>query len=65
MIIFDFAFYLTLAVVVTGAITLLDAVFWAKKRRQADKKQPILIEYARSFFPVLLQFTTYQRVFYV
>jgi len=49
----DFAFYLTLAVLVTGVIALLDICFWAKKRRQAGRKQPIIIEYARAFFPVL------------
>lgn len=54
MIIFDFTFYLTLAVIVTGAIALLDILFWAKKRRAANKKEPIVIEYARAFFPVLL-----------
>lgn len=54
MVIFDFAFYLTLAVVVTGIIFLLDVIFWARKRKVANKKEPIVIEYARAFFPVLL-----------
>ncbi len=54
MIILDFTFYLTLAVVVTGIIALLDMLFWAKKRRQQGQKEPLLVEYARSFFPVLL-----------
>jgi signal peptidase I len=54
MIIFDFTFYLTLAVIITGVIALLDILFWAKKRRADNRKQPIIIEYARSFFPVLL-----------
>ncbi len=54
MIIIDFTFYLTLAVVITGIISLLDILFWAKKRRQNNEKQPVIIEYARSFFPVLL-----------
>ena len=52
--ILDFTFYLTLAVVVTGLIALVDVLFWAKKRRLSGKKMPVLIEYARSFFPVLL-----------
>ena len=38
MIIFDFTFYLTLAVVVTGVIALLDMLFWAKKRRAQGQK---------------------------
>ena len=54
MIIYDFTFYLTLIVIISGIISLLDVLFWAKKRRLKDKKQPLIIEYARSFFPVLL-----------
>lgn len=54
MIIVDFTFYLTLAVIVTGIIALLDILFWAKKRSATDQKQPVIIEYARAFFPVLL-----------
>ena len=54
MIIIDFTFYLTLAVVVTGVIALLDILFLAKKRHAANQKQPMIIEYARAFFPVLL-----------
>lgn len=53
MIHYDFAFYLTAAVALTGALTLLDKFYWGKKR-QADEQQHIIIEYARSFFPVLL-----------
>lgn len=52
--ILDFTFYLTLAVVITGLVALVDIIFWAKKRRLSGKKPPVLIEYARSFFPVLL-----------
>ncbi len=54
MVIIDFTFYLTLAVIVTGLIALLDSLFWTKKRRQSGKKPSILVEYARAFFPVLL-----------
>jgi signal peptidase I len=54
MLIMDFAFYLTAAVVITGVISLIDVLFWARKRRREGRKQPVLIEYARSFFPVLL-----------
>jgi signal peptidase I len=54
MIIIDFTFYLTLAVVVTGVIALLDVLFWAKKRDREGEKQSRTIEYARAFFPVLL-----------
>ena len=50
---FDVPFVLTSLVLLTGFIALLDILFFAKKR-SADKKQPIIIEYSRSFFPVLL-----------
>lgn len=52
--IIDFTFYLTLAVVITGVIALVDMIFWARKRRLTNTKPPVVIEYARSFFPVLL-----------
>jgi signal peptidase I len=55
---FNFELILFYAVLITGAIALLDVVFFAKHRKQVfspgDKKMPLIIEYARSFFPVLL-----------
>lgn len=51
---YDFMFFLTLIVVITGIISLIDVLFFQKKREASQKKQPIVIEYARSFFPVLL-----------
>ena len=64
---FDFPTLLVLACVVTGLIWLIDALFFAGKRRQRlaaeapegevpDKHagEPMLVEYARSFFPVIL-----------
>src|SRR3989304_8281118 len=50
---FDVPFVLTSLVLLTGFIALLDILFFAKKR-PVDKKQSIIIEYSRSFFPVLL-----------
>ncbi len=52
MFVIDFAFYLTLAVVITGLISLLDQLFWKKKR--GAQKPNWLIEYSRSLFPVLI-----------
>lgn len=55
MMIFDFAFYLTLAVVITGLVTLVDKFYFSKKRLLKGKKKPhVLIEYMRTFFPLLL-----------
>jgi signal peptidase I len=66
----DFATILTLAVLLTGVIWGIDAVMFAPRRRQhvielqargADEARikrtahgPVLVEYARTFFPVLL-----------
>lgn len=50
---FDLPFILTSLVLISGVIALVDILFLAKKRA-AHKKQPLIIEYARSFFPVLL-----------
>jgi signal peptidase I len=57
---FDFAALLVGLTALTGTIWLLDHLFFAKGRaeRQAatgnEKKEPLLVEYARSFFPVIL-----------
>ncbi len=49
----NFALILFVALVVTGGIWLLD-VLVLKKQRGADEKEPLLVEYSRSFFPVIL-----------
>jgi signal peptidase I len=42
-------------VIITGLISLADILFFAKKRKKTkQKKAPIIVEYSRSFFPVLL-----------
>ena len=66
--IYDFSFYLLVAVSITGFIWLLDAVLFASKRKvvqsssqthqgvkvNGEGKEPVIVEYAKSFFPVLL-----------
>ena len=49
----NFALILFVALVVTGAIWLLDVLF-LKRGRDRDAKEPMLVEYAKSFFPVIL-----------
>lgn len=49
----NFALILFVALVVTGAIWLLDALL-LKRHRGPEAKEPMLVEYARSFFPVIL-----------
>lgn len=65
---FDFAFALFAGTLLTGLIWLFDVIFLAPKRKKnpfeyssdgmpgASKgyKEPVLVEYARAFFPVLL-----------
>lgn len=66
----DFATMMVLAVVVTGVIWGLDSLLWKPKRDEAARaareqggndeaiaditREPMLVEYARSFFPVIL-----------
>ena len=41
--------------VISGVVALLDTIFWAPKRKVAkQKKLPLITDYARSFFPILL-----------
>jgi signal peptidase I len=56
---FDFPTFLVIACAVTGIIWLIDVWFFAKRRRERARyagavKEPILVEYSRSFFPVIL-----------
>lgn len=52
----NFPMVLVLATFITGLIWLLDAIFFAPKRRAAGRgdQVPILVEYMQSFFPVFL-----------
>ena len=54
----NFPLILVVATFLSGIIWLVDAVAFAPRRRGAalegEESQPILVEYARSFFPVLL-----------
>jgi signal peptidase I len=49
----DFAAVLLIAAVVTGLIWLYDAKF-ARKRRMADMAEPVVVDMARAFFPVIV-----------
>jgi signal peptidase I len=55
---FDFATILLIAAVVTGLIWGLDAWLWAPKRRAATEperqREPVIVDYARSFFPLIV-----------
>lgn len=49
----NFALILFIALVISGSIWLLDHLLFAK-HRAAEAKLPMLVDYARSFFPVIL-----------
>jgi signal peptidase I len=52
---FDFAAFLVLATLISGLIWAVDALVFARKRKRDNiDKEPVLVEYARSFFPVFL-----------
>ena len=57
MIHFDFEFILVAAVIVSAIIWLIDSLLFAKKRTAEASprpaQDPLLVEYAKSFFPVL------------
>lgn len=51
----DFELILVIATAVSGALWLLDKLVLAPARQRAKKsKEPLAVEYARAFFPVLL-----------
>ncbi len=67
--ILDFSFYLFIGVVFTGLVWLIDKLFFEAKRNQVIQnssqvhqgveisrkgKEPVIVEYSKSFFPVLL-----------
>jgi signal peptidase I len=49
----DFAAVLLLAAVITGLLWLFDAK-WARKRRTAGEPEPVVVDMARAFFPVIV-----------
>lgn len=53
--VFDFAFVLVLLGLVTGLVWGLDRWLWAPRRAaRGIGKEPMLVDYSRSFFPVIL-----------
>lgn len=48
-----FALFMIVILVITGGIWLLD-IWVLRKRRAAGQSEPLIVEYAKSFFPVIL-----------
>ena len=57
MIDFDFEFILVIATAFSGLVWLIDVIFFANARKKESLSksahEPILLEYSKSFFPVL------------
>lgn len=52
---FDFPTILVVGTAVTGTVWALDAAIWAPRRRGEEQaKEPVIVEYSRSFFPIIL-----------
>jgi signal peptidase I len=60
---FDLAFFLVLAAAITGVIWAVDALFFKPRRMQTvvpggdgaqTPREPVIVEYSRSFFPMIL-----------
>jgi len=45
---------LVILAMLTGIIWLFDAIFFARERKRTHKKMSVIIDYARSFFPIIL-----------
>jgi signal peptidase I len=55
MMVFDFAFILVALAAVTGVVWAADRQFFEPRRRaRGVTKEPILVDYSRSFFPVIV-----------
>lgn len=53
--VFDFTFVLVLLSAVTGLVWAADRALFAKQRRERGiEKEPVVVDYARSFFPVIV-----------
>ncbi|MEW6764825.1 MAG: signal peptidase I [Pseudomonadota bacterium] len=50
----NFELILVLATLISGVIVGIDRLYFRKAREALEGKEPLLVEYARSFFPVLL-----------
>jgi signal peptidase I len=51
----NFELILFYAVIISGIVALIDVLFLAPQRKKTNpKKLPLLVDYARSFFPILL-----------
>jgi len=48
-----FALFMLVVLTLTGLVWLLDSLFWRKKR-PVNSADPVIVEYSKSFFPVIL-----------
>ena len=51
----DFSLLLVTLTALTGLVWLIDSLFFARRRRQREQdKVPVVVDYSRSFFPIIL-----------
>ncbi|MCH9698163.1 MAG: signal peptidase I [Gammaproteobacteria bacterium] len=50
---YDFSFFLALASLITGVIWLVYTLYIKRHPEKKDQPDPLLVEYAKSFFPVI------------
>ena len=50
----DFSLLLVALTALTGLIWLIDRIFFAPRRNGGENKTPVVVDYARSFFPIIL-----------
>ena len=50
----NYGLFLLIATAITGLVILLDAIYFKKRRDLQSEKQPFIIDFSRSFFPIIL-----------
>jgi signal peptidase I len=50
----DFSLILVVVTALSGALWAIDSLFFRSSRQDSDAREPAIVEYAKSFFPVLL-----------
>lgn len=60
----DFALLLVALTALTGLIWLVDRLLFARRRAERKGKVPVVVDYARSFFPVILAVLLFRSFLY-
>src|SRR5690606_38316562 len=60
----DFALLLVVLTALTGLVWLVDRLFFARGRAERGGKVPVVVDYSRSFFPVILAVLLFRSFLY-